>query len=397
MNFLLESIRVAFEGIKANKLRSFLTMLGIIIGVASVIAVAAIGQGGRKALQQEMERFGSNRFTIYYNYSHDKPITWLDNFTEQDIKVISELAPAVELIVPINYDQATAKAGGKEMEAYIRGTTSDYTRMVNLDIEMGRFFSREDDTARRKVGVINEVLAEEFFPNTNPLGKRIILNNTPITVIGVTKEHDSLISFDGDNGMVFMPIKTFAQVFNNMWIDNLNGKAVSQDKVQEAINQSISILEKRHRTKGKYRGYNMEQEMEMANRVTGIVALVIGAIAAISLLVGGIGVMNIMLVSVTERTREIGLRKALGARRKDILFQFLIEAVVISLIGGMLGMSLGMGGALIFSMIAKWPPLISWRMVVIAFAFSTGVGIFFGIYPANKAAKLDPIDALRYE
>lgn len=345
----------------------------------------------------EMERFGSNRFVIYYNYSHDKPITWLDNFTERDVEVITELAPAVELIIPMNYEKTNAKAGEKEMEVYVRGTTSDFMKIVNLELERGRFFSQEDDVGRRKVGVINSIMADEFFPGSNPIGKRVIINNTPLTVIGVLKEEKSSFGFDDDRAMIFIPIKTFVSVFNNQWIDNLHGKAVSQQKVPDAIDQSISILEKRHRNRGKYKAYNMEKEMEMANRITGIAALIVGSIAAISLIVGGIGVMNIMLVSVTERTREIGIRKALGARRRDILIQFLIEAVVISLIGGMIGMSLGMGGAFVFSKLAKWPPLVSWHMVIIAFIFSTGVGIFFGIYPANKAAKLAPVDALRYE
>lgn len=394
---LLECIRVALDGILANKLRSFLTMLGIIIGVASVIAVAAIGQGGRSALQSEMERFGSNRFVIYYNYSHDKPITWMDNFTESDIKVISELAPAVSLIVPMSYNRASASAGGRVVDAYIRGTTSSFTKIEKLTLKSGRFFTEDDDLGRRQVGVINEALADELFPNSNPLGERIILNNLPVIVIGVLRDEPSAFGFDDSRAMIYLPIRSYFSIFNNNWIDNLHGKAVSQDRVQEAIDQSISILERRHRTQGKYRAYNMEKEIEMANRITGIAALIVGSIAAISLVVGGIGVMNIMLVSVTERTREIGIRKALGARRKDILVQFLIEAVVISLIGGMIGMIIGLGGALAVSMMANWPPLISWKMVVLAFLFSAGVGIFFGIYPANKAARLDPIDALRYE
>lgn len=394
---LIENIRIALEGIFANKMRSFLTMLGIIIGVASVIAVAAIGQGGRQALQMEMERFGSNRFVIYYSGSQDRPITWLDNFTEMDIKSIQEVSPAVSIIVPVSYERSNVSVGSRETETNVRGTLDTYPLIEPIKLEKGRFFSEEENRAARHVTVINRELADKLFPESDSLGQRIVVNNLPVTVIGVIGSDKSAFGLDDSRLLMYLPIKSFANIFGNLWIDNLHGRAVNQDRVQEAIEQSIAILERRHRVEDKYKAYNMESEIEMANKITGIVALIIGSIASISLLVGGIGVMNIMLVSVTERTREIGIRKALGASHSDIMVQFLIESIVISLIGGIIGMILGLGGAVLISVIAKWPPLASWRMVMLAFLFSGSIGVFFGIYPANKAAKLDPIEALRYE
>lgn len=240
---------------------------------------------------------------------------------------------------------------------------------------------------------MDESLADDLFGRTDPLGQRVVINNTPFIVVGVIAKGDSLLGF-GENPRIYIPVQVWTYVFSN-FVGYIEGSTASKDQVTSAMNQAIKVLERRHQQPGLYQGQSMEQQMQSANKITGVMTLIIGAIAGISLLVGGIGVMNIMLVSVTERTREVGLRMALGARRRDILIQFLIEAIVLCLLGGAIGMTLGVGGAFLIARLAHWPPLVSWWTVFVAFAFSAFIGVIFGILPANKAARLDPIEALR--
>ncbi|HHX50486.1 MAG TPA: FtsX-like permease family protein [Clostridia bacterium] len=395
MNFA-ESIRVALEGIWTNRLRSFLTMLGIIIGVAAVIAVVAIGQGSRSVILQEIEKIGSNLFVVYVPWNSEKPRS-ADDLTLQDVEMITELASQVRYLAPSSFSQGeTAGPKGKKT-AQVQGTTGDYAFIRNIELRRGRFFTNEDSKAGRPVAVIDEKLAEDLFGRREPLGERILVSGSPVMVIGVAKRDESLLMMDNETRTVYLPISVWQRVFRSRWIGQLEGQAVSRDKVDQAVDQVISILERRHQKKDFYKGVTLESEMQMADKIMGILTLVIGSIAGISLSVGGIGVMNIMLVSVTERTREIGIRKALGARRKDILYQFLIEAVTICLVGGAIGLILGIGLALVIALVAKWPPVLSWWPIILAIVFSSAVGIFFGLYPASKAARLDPIEALRYE
>lgn len=392
---ILESVQVALEGIWTNRLRSFLTMLGIIIGVAAVIGVVAIGQGSRSVILSEFEKIGSNLFIIYTRWEEGKPPRTWEDLTLRDAEVLQELVPEIQLMAPITFSQATVTSGDKNKMARLYGTTAGYEEIRNVELARGRFFTDDDNKAVRSVVVIDSELAEELFGRKDPLGRKVVVGGHPMVVIGVVKVTDSLLGMD-DTREVYLPINTLHKAFQTRYIHQLEGKAVTKDVVDLAMEQGIRILERRH-GKDFYRGVTLESDLEMVNRIMGILTLVIGSIAGISLCVGGIGVMNIMLVSVTERTREIGLRKALGARRKDILLQFLIESVTICLIGGFIGFLLGIGLALAIAAVAKWPPVLSWWPVILAIAFSSAVGIFFGLYPANKAAKLDPIDALRYE
>ena len=392
---VLESIQVALEGIWTNRLRSFLTMLGIIIGVAAVIAVVAIGQGSKSVILSEFEKIGSNLFVIYTRWEEGKPVRTWDDLTVRDAEVIQELVPEVHSMAPISFSRTTVNRGDKSIMAQFYGTTNSYAEIRNLDLSRGRFFTGDDNKAGRGVVVIDSNLAEDLFGRRDPLGQQVMVLNQPMIVIGVVQITDSLIGMN-DSRSIYLPINTMQKVFQTRYVHQLEGKAITKDTVDFAMEQGIRILERRH-GKDFYQGVTLESDLEMVNTVMGILTLVISSIAGISLCVGGIGVMNIMLVSVTERTREIGLRKALGARRKDILFQFLIESVTICLIGGAIGFLLGIGLAVAIAIIAKWPPVFSWWPVILAIAFSSAVGIFFGLYPANKAAKLDPIDALRYE
>ena len=388
-----ESIRVALEGIIANKLRSFLTTLGIIIGIAAVIAVVAIGQGGRALLMSEMEKVGTNIFAVYIDWRSDEPRTGKE-FAFQDAEVIKENVPEVTYLSPLASSYIQVRGGRVNKFAQVTGCTPDYSYIRKMDMKEGRFFNESDSTGRRKVAVLDEELAREYFGNNSPLGQKIIMQGNSLAIIGIIKKGDSMLGM-GETKKIYIPLQVWLDIFPEGDINSIEGSANTREQVEPAMQQTVKVLERRHRLPGRYNSVSMEQQMATANKVTGIMTLIIGAIAGISLFVGGIGVMNIMLVSVTERTREIGIRKALGARRKDILTQFLIEAVVLCFIGGIIGMALGTGGAYLIAKIAKWPPLVSWWTALLAFAFSGAVGIVFGILPANKASKLDPIEALR--
>jgi putative ABC transport system permease protein len=391
---LLESIRVALEGIMVSKLRSFLTTLGIVIGIAAVIAVVAIGQGGRAVLMSEMEKIGTNIFAIYVDWRSSKQVTGRE-VDLSDVAVIKDKVPDVTHLSPVNNTMGDIRGPREKTYTQITGVSSDYAYIRKFNLKEGRFFAEEDDTGKRRVAVLDEDLAVQIFGRAQALGSKVTLGDTPFLVVGIIAKGESALGFS-ENPRVYIPIQVWQVMFNDQ-VQELEGSVASKEKVDEAMAQAVKVLERRHRVAGNYASVSMEQEMQTANKITGIMTMVIGAIAGISLFVGGIGVMNIMLVSVTERTREIGIRMALGARRRDILVQFLIEAVVLCLLGGVIGMALGTGGAYLIARLAKWPPLVSWWTALLAFAFSAAIGVVFGILPANKAAKLNPIEALRRE
>lgn len=389
-----ESIRMALESIRTNKLRSTLTMLGIVIGIAAVIAVVAIGQGGRSLLMTEIERFGTNIFAVYVDFQSDNPVNKKD-FSLEDIDVIKSLVPAIRGISPSDAVASTVRSAKKGKFAQIQGCNGDYAQIHSIQMVQGRFFTNTETRSGRKVIVIDDKLAKDIFGKKKALGQTVTINNAQLTVIGVSRNNSSILN--GNFSTAYLPFGTWQQVFNVDVIKTFEGQPYPGEDLNIAMRQAVKILERKHNSPGRYMSVTAEQQMQIVSKITGVLTLVVGAIAGISLLVGGIGVMNIMLVSVTERTREIGIRKALGATRQDILLQFLIEALVICSIGGVIGMLIGTGGAFLIAYFAKWPPLVSWTTMVVAFIFSSIVGIFFGIYPASKAAKLDPIEALRYE
>jgi len=391
---LLESVRVALEGIMTSKLRSFLTTLGIVIGIAAVIAVVAIGQGGRAVLMAEMEKIGTNIFAIYVDWRSDKKITGRE-FNLSDVAVIKDKVPDITHLSPVNNSLCDIRGPKDQKTGRVIGVSSDYFYIRKFNMKEGHFFTEEDDAGKRRVAVLDEELAGQVFGRAEALGSMITLNSTPFLVVGILAKSESALGFSENPG-VYVPIQAWQVMFDNQ-VQELEGSAASKEKVDEAMGQAVKVLERRHQTPGKYAGMSMEQEMQAANKITGIMTLIIGAIAGISLFVGGIGVMNIMLVSVTERTREIGIRMALGARRRDILVQFLIESIMLCLLGGIIGMALGAGGAYLIAKLAKWPPLVSWWTALLAFAFSAFIGVVFGLLPANKAARLNPIEALRRE
>lgn len=395
---LQECILVALEGIRSNKMRLGLTMLGIIIGVAAVITVVAIGQGGRSAIMNELENVGTNLFMVYPQSTEQAPVTLADMITVQDLEIIKNVAPDIKYISPVNDRSMPARYERISKRVYVYGVWPEFKNIRNIKLEKGRFLSAADEQGARRVVVIDSKLATDLFGRQEALHQQIDIFGLSLTVIGITKRNDSFLMGGPDQpSTVYIPFSTFQSIDYSGIVYYAEASAVSKEKTESAMSQAKQILNNRHHTENIYQTYSLQQELEEINTVMAILQLVIGSIAAISLLVGGIGVMNIMLVSVTERTREIGIRKALGAKYKDIMVQFLIEAVVICSIGGIIGTLLGLVGGLLVAVLAKFPPMVSPLTVIIAFAFSTGIGLFFGLYPANKAAKMSPVEALRYE
>lgn len=399
MSFL-ESLKGALSNLKTNKLRAGLTMLGIIIGIAAVIAVVTIGMGGKAAIMQEMEKTGVNLFILYSKTVGQRNSPDGNNLTWQDMESLKRALPQVNSLIPASMEYGTLEVQQKNISAMIVGTTPEFAEVRRRDVASGRFFTTEELAADRRVVVIDQKVADTLFGAGNPLGQQVIVHNVPCRVIGVlAKDQSAFAQFDmgPQNAFAYMPWGTWSDIYSSRRVDQLQGSTVSEADLEGTIAQAKRILNQRHGTTDQYDAFNVQQLVQAANKITKILTSIIGLVAGISLIVGGIGIMNIMLVSVTERTREIGLRKALGAKERDILTQFLLEATVISLIGGIVGIIVGSGSALLTAKLLKWPPLLSSWAIITAVTFSIVVGVFFGYYPAQKAAKLEPMDALRYE
>lgn len=397
---LYEGLKSALHSVNANKLRAGLTMLGIIIGIAAVIAVVTIGLGGKAAIMQEMEKSGVNLFILYVKSVGQTTSQSTEWINMQDVESLKRALPGIKSILPASMEYAKLEVNQKLSSAVVVGTTSDFAEVRRREIAKGRFFSNEDEGAARRVVVIDDNLARTLFGAGNPLGQQVILRNVPCLVIGVlAKDKSAFAQFDvgPQNSYAYIPWATWSDIFQTHRVDQLEGSTVREQDIESTIDNAKRILNRRHGTVDKYEAFNVQQLVQATERITHILTSIIGLVAGISLLVGGIGIMNIMLVSVTERTREIGLRKAVGAMEKDIMQQFLLEATILSFSGGVLGIAIGSAGAVLVAKLLNWPPLLSGWAIVLAVTFSIGVGIFFGFYPAWKAAKLEPIVALRYE
>lgn len=375
-------------------------MLGIIIGIAAVIAVVTIGLGGKAAIMQEMEKSGVNLFVLYTKSVGNSGVNEEERLNLQDGESLKRALPQIKSLLPTSIEYTALEVNQKRSSAMVVGTTPEFADLRNRDIARGRFFSEEEFSADRRVVVIDQNLAEDLFGAGNPLGQQVIVRNVPCRVIGVlAKDTSAFAQFNvgPQNSYSYIPWGTWSDVFQSRRVDQLEGATYREADLAATIENAKRILNVRHGTTNQYEAFNVQQLVQSANTIMRILTSFIGLVAGISLLVGGIGIMNIMLVSVTERTREIGLRKAVGAKERDILLQFLLEAIVLSLIGGVMGIALGVGSALIASHLLNWPPLLSGWAIIFAVSFSIGVGLFFGFYPALKAAKLEPMAALRYE
>jgi putative ABC transport system permease protein len=401
MNFL-ESLQIAVESIIANKMRSFLTMLGIIIGISSVIAIVSLGQGGQSAVTDQFNKIGATTLTISLDSTKAQKS---DYFTLKDATKIKQEVNTIKYVSPTVSERGTAVSSIESKNANITGATTDYADIQNYDISYGRYFNEFEENEGKAVAVIDDNAAKQLFGSADAVGKTMDLGpigaSKKVTIVGIRSSSGSF-GGGGANASISVDVPiSFAETMysTNFTISNLTVAADSKEDVEDAGNSAVSILESRHNNRGKsiYTATNLFKQMDQINKVLSIFTDFIGAVAGISLIVGGIGVMNIMLVSVTERTREIGIRKAIGATTQNIMVQFLTESVIISLIGGVIGMIIGISASEIVGNFVNVTPVVSPVVVIAAILFSSAVGIFFGIYPAKKAASLDPIEALRYE
>ena len=395
---MMENIKMAIGSLKSHKLRSLLTMLGIIIGVGSVIIVVAIGQGGEAMLKSQIIGPG-NTIELYYQPSEEEMqanpnIFYEAAFTQDDINALEKI-PEIKQVVASSSEFSQVRFQEKMLDSSIMGINEAYLRVNDLHIDKGHSFSNADFISGRRAALISQTLQDELFPEKSAIGQVIRIGSQPVEIIGVLEKPTGLFSFASNE--IYLPFQTWKIIFGKSEINQVTLQAASADDVEKAGKKATQILNTKHNTEDSYQVINMEEMAQGIGQITRIMTIIIGSIAGISLIVGGIGVMNIMLVSVTERTREIGIRMALGATRKQVLTQFLIESMILTLIGGIVGILFGWIVSAIVAGFAGWPPLISWQVVLGGVLFSMLIGVIFGLLPANKASKLDPIESLRYE
>ncbi len=406
---LLQTLKVAFRALRTNKMRSFLTMLGIIIGIAAVIAMMAVGSGAREVISQQIASIGSNIILVLPGSTTSGGLRsgsgGVQTLTSDDAKAIGSELPSVEAAAPSIRSSGQAVYGNMNWSTIIWGTSPEFFDIREWKTGSGRSITRQDNDGASKVCLIGETVAENLFGSSDPIGKTVRLKKIPFTVIGVLERKGQSPQGQDQDDAIYVPIRTAQRKLVGSQFPNTVGsimvKARSSAQLEQAEEEIKSLLNQRHRiVQGKEPDFsirNLSEMLAVAEQSSKAMSLLLGAVASISLIVGGIGIMNIMLVSVTERTREIGIRMAIGAARNDILMQFMTEAVLLTLLGGFIGILLGSAGATIVSSFLGWPTLISIASITVAFFFSGAVGIFFGFYPARKAAGLNPIDALRYE
>lgn len=408
MNFL-QIVNEAWNSLNSNKMRSILTTLGIVIGVAAVIAMIAIGTGAQDTILNQISGIGTNLLFVFEGNEEDESIN-VNPLTMQDANAIGEVlaAPHVELVAPVIQGSGVVKFSGESKSTQIFGVTPAFQDVRNYELTEGEFISEENVNGRASVALIGVDVAEQLFGQSeNLVGETVTIEGQPFRIIGVLAPKGGG-QFGSQDDMVLVPITTAKSRLMNREqgkVDTIYIKATSADSVPEATSEVQEILRKRHRTnlgEDDFTIYSQQDFLTLASSITNIFKIFLSGIAGISLLVGGIGIMNIMLVSVTERTKEIGLRKAIGAKKKDILIQFLTESSLLSMVGGILGIILGwiisaLVGSFAIAQGVVFQPQVDLGAIFLATIFSTAVGLFFGIYPANKAANLEPVEALRHE
>jgi putative ABC transport system permease protein len=411
MNKIVGSIRIALRALRVNRMRSALTMLGIIIGVAAVIAMVGVGAGATKRIQDQIQSIGSNLIMVLPGSVSTNGVRLgagaVASLTQDDSKAIAAECPSVALSVPTVRGGVQVVYGNNNWATNAQGVTPDYMTVRDYTMLSGQFFTTQDVDAAAKVAVLGETVAENLFGDSDPTGQVVIVKNVPFTVAGVlTPKGQSPTGQDQDD-VILLPISTAMQKVlganraNAQAVGSLTVQAISPQAMDQAIQEMEALLRERHRIlpglEDDFTIRNLTEVFQAQETSAQVMSILLGAIASVSLIVGGIGIMNIMLVSVTERTREIGLRQAVGAKTRDILLQFLVEAVTLSLLGGIVGIAVGLAASLLISHFAKWSTAVSPLSILLAFLFSALVGVFFGYYPARKAAFMDPIEALRYE
>jgi putative ABC transport system permease protein len=399
-------IKVALKSIMKNRMRSFLTMLGIIIGVASVIALISVGRGTQSDISGQIQSLGTNLLMVMPGASGFGGVSrgagsW-HTLTMSDAEAIEKEATLVTNVSPVVRESEQVIAGRNNWFTSVQGVAANYTTIRSWPVEKGAFFTDRDVKAMAKVAVLGATVADTLFPGQDPIGARIRVGTVPFTVVGVlSKKGQNMMGSDQDD-ILFAPATTVLyRLGDGKWINSITVSAVSEKETDAARDEIEAILRRAHRLAGSEdNNFSIRTQTEineMATSVTRMMTLLLSAVAGVSLLVGGIGIMNIMLVSVTERTREIGIRLAIGAREADVLVQFLIEAAIISLMGGVLGIVFGLVTAGVIGRAISASVLVDPITITISFLFSGVIGIFFGFYPARKAAALNPIEALHYE
>jgi putative ABC transport system permease protein len=411
MNKIVASIRIALRALKVNRTRSALTMLGIIIGVAAVIAMVGVGAGATTRIQDQIQSIGANLIMVLPGSISSNGVRlgsgMMATLTEDDAKAIAKECPSVAAVAPTVRGTVQIVNGNNNWATSAQGVTPDYMTIRDYTMMYGEFFTTQDVDGAAKVAVLGETVAQNLFGDNDPTGQVVIIKNVPFTVAGVLTPKGQSPSGQDQDDIILLPISTAKQKV--MGANKANAKAVSSLMVQSSGPQTMdqaqqeltALLRERHRIQSgdddDFTVRNLAEVFAAQETSAQVMSILLGAIASVSLIVGGIGIMNIMLVSVTERTREIGLRQAVGAKTRDILSQFLVEAVTLSLLGGIIGIIVGLTASLLISHFAQWSTQVSLMSVLMAFVFSALVGVFFGYYPARKAAYMDPIEALRYE
>ncbi len=399
-------IKVAFQSILKNRMRSVLTMLGIIIGVGAVIIMVSVGEGTQERIQGEISSLGSNLLMVRPGSNQfggiHRGAGSMNSLTLKDAEELREKNTLLNAVSPVVRSNGQVVGGGTNWSTTINGVTPEYLTVKDWSLEYGTFFTERDVRSRNKVVVLGATVAEELFPGIDPVGQQIRFKNVPFKVVGVLEEKgQAAMGMDQDDVILSPSTTVLYRLTEGKYIHEIDCSAKDTESMDAAIEEITAILRQSHKIEpGEDDDFSIRSQLEMTEAmtsITGMLTMLLGSIAGVSLIVGGIGIMNIMLVSVTERTREIGIRLAIGARENDVLTQFLVEAMVLSLIGGLLGIITGVGVALLVSSYTSVSTRINEMIILTAFLFSGGVGVFFGYYPARKAAALDPIEALRYE
>jgi putative ABC transport system permease protein len=398
-------LKVGLKAIARNKLRSTLTALGIIIGVACVIAMIAVGQGSQASIQAQISSLGTNFLMIFpgvATQSGARIFTGQSTITDDDVDAVRAECPAVAYVTPVSRSAAQIVNGSLNWGTSVQGVGVEWPFVRSWNVEKGAFFSDSDVRASAKVCLLGSTVSNALFEGQDPVGQMVRIKNFPFRVVGVLETKGGNQMGQDQDDTVIAPYTTVMRLLKKTQkIDMFMASAVSRASVDEAQKEIEALLRQRHRLQpGQDSDFMIRSQQEIAqtaDETSRTLSVLLASAASISLLVGGIGIMNIMLVSVTERTREIGVRMAIGAKGRDILTQFLIEALTLSVAGGAIGIALGMGASRVLAWKARWPILLSPAAVVLAFGFSAAIGVFFGFYPARKASRLDPIEALRYE
>ena len=399
---IVASLKIAGRALRRNKMRSLLTMLGIIIGVGAVIGSVSLTSGATKQVEDQVSSLGESVITVFSGnftsgamrggWGSAPTLTVADTLAIAGLKNVVAVSPEVR-------DRAQVLANGLNWNTQVMGESPDYPQIRNWGVASGAMFSDQDVRSIAKTAVIGKTVADQLFPNENPIGQTIRIRNLPFLIVGVLAPKGfNLFGQDQDDTVVVPYSSHMHRITTRTFVNSILVQAANDKVIDSVQNDITDLLRARHRSKEQ--DFTVRNQLELMQAVTATsraMSFLLAGVAAVSLVVGGIGIMNIMLVSVTERTREIGIRMAVGARGRDILLQFLIEAVALSSTGGLLGIGLGIGGARLLTLIKQWPTLVSADSIILAFVFSAAVGIFFGFYPARKASRLDPIDALRYE